>query len=459
MRIDSKYPISSRGREEPPGDDLKETAGTGGLTRLGIFGYAAFAIPLTGLSSAIVNLIPAYYAEVLGLSLSAVGAVFFGLRIFDAVTDPAMGWLLDRHPFKQQHKPWLAISVPIFLIAIVLLFRPVEAWVGIPYLLGVGFFAYAAYTIGSVTHQAWGADLAREPLALSRLMAQREIAVIVGILGVFLAPAIAESLGYEGLESKVLASTVYLLGTFVLFAPATLWFAPDDPAASKPKPVELDRARDFVAGREFLLVSLANLATSFALVSMSVLSYYMAAYLFESSERYGVGMTAYFVAAAIALPIWMRIAKRLGDRRTLVIACAYVALALGLTPLLSSVNWPFRYPLFTSILGLGFGAPSYLIRSLIGQLANAHEEQTGEAVRGTAFAVTTFFDKLGSGSAAGIVLPLIAYLGFQPGGEGGDPGRWALLIVGTCAPVLGFAVASWAALRSGAGKPPTPDRP
>ena len=61
------------------------------LSRLGIFGYVVLAIPVTGTSAAISTLVPPFYAETLGVSLSSVGLVFFLLRFFDAVTDPAMG--------------------------------------------------------------------------------------------------------------------------------------------------------------------------------------------------------------------------------------------------------------------------------------------------------------------------------------------------------------------------------
>jgi len=405
-----------------------------------MLGYIVYAIPLTGLSAAIVNLVPAYYAEVLGLSLASVGAVFFLLRLFDALTDPAMGWLIDRHPFRQQHKPWILLSLPVFLVAIGLLFFPIREWVGLPYLLGAGFLAYSAYTVGLVAHQAWGASLARDPRSLSTLMAYRELAVIVGILCVFLAPALAEALGHEGLTSKVTASAAFLVAAFVIFTPTALALAPDEPAAVKSSPVGFATAKRFVLERTFILVSIANLATSFSMVALSVVSYFVATYVFDSSERYGFGMTAYFVAAALGMIFWMRVANRIGDRRTLVLAAGYVMTILAFTPVWASFGFSLRYPLFTSLLGLGFGAPPYLIRSMIGVLANEHESTTGEGVRGTAYAVTTFFDKLGSGLGAGTVLPVVGWLGFNPADGGGEAGSTALLLVATLAPILGFAV-------------------
>lgn len=411
------------------------------LSRLGIFGYVVLAIPVTGTSAAISTLVPPFYAEALGVSLSSVGLVFFLLRFFDAVTDPAMGWLLDRRPFAREHKPWVAISLPLFLVSIALLFRPVEAWVGLPYLMVAGFLAYAAYTIGLVTHQAWGAALADDAGELSRLMGYREIAVIVGILGVFAAPAIAESLGYVGLEAKVGAASGYLIACVLVFGPITLLAAPDDREATAGSPISFGEVRSFLARRDFLWLSTANFATNFATVSLSVITYFIAAYLFDAPDRYGLGMTIYFVAAFLGMPFWMGLARRIGDARALLVAFGYVGFGVASIPFWTALAFESRYLVFMALLGLGFGGPPYLIRSLIGQYAQAHERDTGRSVRGSAYAVTTFFDKLGSGVAAGAVLPILEWLRFDPEGGGGEVGREALLLVATTAPVFGFVVA------------------
>lgn len=422
------------------------------LGPIAILGYVALAIPVTGTGAAIVTLVPAFYAEAHGLSLSSVGLVLFLLRLFDAVTDPAMGWLLDRRPFRQTHKPWVVISLPLFLAGIVLLFRPVEAWVGLPYLMVAGFVTYTAYTIGLVAHQAWGAALAADAAETSRLMGYREIGVIVGILGVFMAPAVAESLGYVGIEAKVSASALYLFVCVLVFGPFSLLAAPDERGGVPAEPTSFEGVKRFLVRRDFLWISIANLATNFATVSLSVITYFIAAYLFEAPERYGLAMTLYFVAAFVGMAGWMRLARRVGDRKALVVAFVYVGLGIASTPFWTSLAFEARYLVFMLLLGLGFGGPPFLIRALIGQYANDHEAASGESVRGSAYAVTTFFDKLGSGVAAGVVLPLVGWLGFDPEGGGGETGRTALLMVATTAPLLGLAIAIAATTRAASSR-------
>ena len=142
-----------------------------------------------------------------------------------------------------------------------------------------------------------------------------EIAVIVGILGVFAAPALGEALGYEGIEAKVGAASAYLIGCVLIFGPITLFAAPDDREATAGAPITFDEVRTFLVRRDFLWMSTANFATNFATVSLSVITYFIAAYLFEAPDRYGLAMTLYFVAAFLGMPAWMALARRLGDAR------------------------------------------------------------------------------------------------------------------------------------------------
>lgn len=400
-----------------------------------IFGYAVYAVPLTALSSAIVTLVPPFYSEVLGLPLAAVGSVFMFLRIMDAVTDPAMGWLLDRHLFKQAHKPWILAALPLAMISGVLLFFPPPGLTSALYLFGAGFIAYSAYTIGLVTHQAWAAALARTPRSLSRLFGFRELAVIAGVLGTFSLPAIAEAMGYPELETKVHVAGIYIVCCFAVCTALSLWMSSDPPSPTRRQTSPFASARQILARRDFILLSLAYLASNFGLMSISVLTYFIADQLFDSGARYGMAMALHFVIAAAAMALWMNLAARLGDRRTMIVATVYLGFCLAALPLWRALP-DYGYVAMMATLGVGFGAAPYLMRSMIGAIANDQEARHGESVRGMAFALATFFDKLGSGLAVGLVLPLVGYLGFDPNSASSEVGRSALQNIGVGIPLL-----------------------
>ena len=58
--------------------------------------YTGFAAVLSGAGLPIYIYAPKHYADSYGVSLTALGAILFGLRFFDVVQDPILGWFAER---------------------------------------------------------------------------------------------------------------------------------------------------------------------------------------------------------------------------------------------------------------------------------------------------------------------------------------------------------------------------
>ena len=58
--------------------------------------YSGVALPMAAMGMPIAVYLPRFYSEGLGLSLITVGLIFTLARVWDVVTDPAMGYLIDR---------------------------------------------------------------------------------------------------------------------------------------------------------------------------------------------------------------------------------------------------------------------------------------------------------------------------------------------------------------------------
>ncbi|MDH4009625.1 MAG: MFS transporter, partial [Desulfobacterales bacterium] len=54
----------------------------------------AFALAIVGIP--VYVYIPKFYTDVVGINIAVLGTLLFSVRIFDAVTDPAIGHLSDR---------------------------------------------------------------------------------------------------------------------------------------------------------------------------------------------------------------------------------------------------------------------------------------------------------------------------------------------------------------------------
>ena len=66
------------------------------LSRRTLFFYGLADMPIQMAAIPVAAFIPNYYGQDLGLSLAAVGTIWLMTRLFDAVSDPLIGWLSDR---------------------------------------------------------------------------------------------------------------------------------------------------------------------------------------------------------------------------------------------------------------------------------------------------------------------------------------------------------------------------
>ena len=71
------------------------------LPKKTLFFYGLSEMSITVANVPLAAYIPNYYAADLGVSLAVIGTVWMLARIFDAITDPLIGYLGDRTDTRQ----------------------------------------------------------------------------------------------------------------------------------------------------------------------------------------------------------------------------------------------------------------------------------------------------------------------------------------------------------------------
>lgn len=368
--------------------------------------YGAPGLPLAFVALPLYVILPNHYATQFGVPLAALGAVLLGARVLDAVADPLIGRAADALFARSARHAWLAAAAAAVLLALGFraLFFPAVTGTSalLAWCAGALAVTYLAYSVVSVIHQAWGARLGGDATGRAGIVAWREGLALVGVLLASLLPALA------GLEASTL-----LFALLLLAALAALARAPQPPAAARggAGASSPSMGLPFASGdfRRLLAVYLVN---GIAGAVPATLVLFFIRDRLEAPAWEPLFLAAYFAAAALSIPLWVRLVKRLGLARSwlagmlLAIAVFAWAGALGRGDTLA-------YAAVCIGSGIALGADLTLPAALLAGVV----QRAGHAGRaeGAYFGWWNFATKLNLALAAGLALPALQALGYAPG--------------------------------------------
>jgi Na+/melibiose symporter-like transporter len=375
-----------------------------------------------------------FYVDILNVAPTLVGIAIFIGKLWDAVTDPLMGYISDTTRSRWgRRRPWIVISAVPMGIFYYLLFSPPDltptglvVWVAV-----IGILMFTFLTIFATPYLAWGAELARDYHERTTVVQIRALfGVLGGIIGGTAPILIANALdrgrgGYSAMAmalGSLITITTLITGLMVREEPS--------PAVTSASFSHFMRGlRGTFANREFAVVF-----ATFCLMTVS-------AAIGQSVQliviKYRLGMYDFFpwIALTFALsfagsfPLWLRLSRRFGKQRALL-----GGLALScVSPFGWIVVQPGQHAAMLVFMMLG-GAVAGSLTLVVSQAADVidfDELQTGEPRAGTYFGIWTF--GLKSCSALGtfigsVVLSAVGYVSDQVQDE--ETLWWLVMVVG-----------------------------
>jgi Na+/melibiose symporter-like transporter len=413
------------------------------LSRRVLASYSAITLPLAAMSMPIAVYMPPFYGQGLGLSLTVVGGIFTLARIWDVVTDPIMGAVVDRYETRWgRRKHWIAIAVPILLLSIWHVFLPDPDAVDTVYLASWLLILYVGYTMAAIAHQSWGAELTTTYDERSRLFGWREIFVIAGMTLVLSLPAFVEFFGDGAIATKVASMGIFCLVLLPLTTIPLLRWVPDRRAVRQSTVDWKAALRLLVGNRPLWRVLVADLTTGFGSTANGSLYIFFATWVFGLPQHASFALLLYFLSGFLAMPLWLKLAYAVGKDRAIRIALLYgITLKVLLFFFAEAGNVPLFWT-YTFLYGAAFGAAPTLLRSMMADLTDVDELETGRKRAGLFFALLTTTNKLGSALAVGVVLTVVELgFGFSPSGENSQAAVDGLLLVYCTAPIIAMTIA------------------
>ena len=386
--------------------------------------YGALGLPLAMAMLPVYIISPKFYGDTLGVDIAILGVVLFLARFVDTVQDPFIGRLVDYLQPRRHGWTWLILLSAVLLgCGFVLLFAPaVEGRTALlVWLVACLIVVYTAHSMMNVCYLAWGARLTDDVTGRARVTAWREAFGLVGVVLASVVPAVwASSMGPAKGYVVFAWSFVVILAVGVL---VTLRFSPRprverdpleiQPLARNPHSQTFSSALSVPAVRRVMFFYLFNAIS--AAIPATLILFYIDDVL-QLPTMAGLFLGVYFLSGLLALPLWVRLSDRIGKKQAWTVGSVIAVLALASAGLLQAGDG-LAYALICIAAGLALGADLALPPAMLADaIPVQHRSSTG-----VYFGVWALIAKLSLAVAAGLALPVLGLLGYQPGTQGAAP--------------------------------------
>lgn len=426
---------------------MSATAPAPVLDRGALLRHGAFALPLAMAALPLYVHLPKLYGTELGVGLGMLGLVLLATRLVDAISDPIIGCWIDAS--RAVHR-WVVVATPALAIGMVCLLMPPQASVppqvsvpsaealsassllsGGTLLLWLTFwlmFTYAAFSLATISYQAWGAQLSSDYNERTRVTAFREALALIGVL---VAAVLPEAFG--GAQARGFAAFAVVFVVLILLAAVlTVRFGPRARIQRRSFTLSLRAALgQTLTNSSFRWLLAVFVFSGIAAAIPSTLFLFFVEDVLQAPALAGVFLLLYFGSGALGMPLWLRLSRRYGKRRAWQIGMLFAVAAFG---------WAFTlgpgdvvaFGAVCVLSGVALGADLSLPASILADVIDRDPRGRGSA-EGSYFGLWTFVTKANLALAAGIALPLVGVLGYRPGASAGALGLAFVYCLVPCA--------------------------
>ena len=370
-----------------------------------------------------------FSTDVLLIAPAVMGTIFGLSRIWDAVTDPLVGYLSDRTTLRfGRRRAWiLGGTLPAGVAYLMLFSSPADASPGVAAIwMAVAIFSfYTAMTTIAVPHLSWGAEFTQNYNERNRLFGVRHSLTIMGsVVGIVCVGWLSnvETSSPEDLRPLAQSIAGYVaVALAVLVAILVLNLQEQSDSKTFPRGGVYGAARDVWHNPHARILITVTFIEHIGSAAIGASALYVAQYVVGAVAIAPYAIVTYFLMSSISVPVWVRLSYRFGKIRLWFASLLGTALIFGAMfslAFIDSQQLPIVVLLVLCVLaGAAAGCGGTIGPSIQSDVIDYDELQTGERKEGAYFAVWNFAQK----SAGGITLMITGFVlslaGFIPNVE------------------------------------------
>lgn len=356
-----------------------------------------------------------FYADTVKIGAGLAGLAVMLANLWDAVTDPAMGYISDhtRSSMGRRRPYILAAAVPLGL-CFFLLWSPLQshpvAHLAISYIL-----LYTFLTVFYVPYDSLAAELSLDYDERTRVQGFRQGFFMVGLFfGALLPLPIVslfpnERIGFSAVGA--IFGIVAALGLLVTFVGVR-----ERPEFQRrPQVSFLEGARKLIFNKGYNVVVISYALYNMAVTTPAAIVLFAAKYWLKISDATTlIVILTYLAFAVMSVPFWVKLSKVTSKKSSYM-----AALVLSLVAACSCyfLKADVRMYLIFAASGAGYGGLMVVLPAALGDLVDEDELETGDRREGAYFGLWTLVRKASTGVTWYVVGKVLDLAGYVPDTE------------------------------------------
>ncbi len=402
--------------------------GSGGIIPIALFNIAGILVGLMGNIS-------------LGISAFWLGVILIIPRLWDAVSDPIIGHLSDNARTRWgRRRPFVLIGGLLVAVFFVLIWwipngENVRAWFPsetgfhafqLVYILIMLLLFFTACTIFEIPHGALGMEMTNDYHERTRLFSAKSF---IGNFFAMSTPwlfALANLEVFKGPGGNEADGMRYvsLMVAGILIPLSIWWFVslkePGFQRVSTQKKNPFWKSMKHAIGnRNFIMLTLAIFALAMGFNFVNLLGSYIPIFYVFGGDKVagayllGINGTIWAITGLLAVFPLNWISPKLGKRNTLILAIVLMALAQLSKIVCYNPDYPYLIIIPTVLLSAGMLFFFTLGSSMVGDICDEDDLNSGQRTEGAFYSVFWWFIKMGTALASFVAGALIVFTMFN----------------------------------------------
>ncbi len=384
-----------------------------------------------------------FYMQYIGLSENAYAIIIILSKVFDAVNDIVIGYLVDTKKIgkKSKYMPWIILGGLILVVFNVMLFAPVKdfpymgkcAWCLIAYCLWS-----IAYTMVNVPYGSLHSVITDDPQQKVSLSTFRSIgAALPAVISMIILPRIVyeKTTDAANNEIEVLKGETLLPVALVLsvIAFAVLWGTTKlvkervDHSSSENAigfKAMISSTKSFFTNRAMVGATVASVASVALFNSTMALNNMVFQYFFKDTDKIAVAMVGSYAPMVIFMILVGPLTKKFG-KKSVIVSTMFVGALSGIVSLFAPITPDTKGMIIyiVCLMGLNLGNAVFQISvwAIVADCIEVSYRKTGKSEEGSLYAIYSFFRKLAQGIGQAVVALGLSAIGFAEGENAVQP--------------------------------------